>query len=142
MDNEKKKIASIMKELSNFAFLGTIDENAPKIRPVSPIVDDEMNIWVATFSNSRKVKQIKNNNNICLAFVKYPSGDKSVIVSGKAEIIDDNEEKKKVWGISQYNFGEYFKSEDDENFCLIKIIPEVIEWWENWEQGRKIYKPD
>ncbi len=77
-DNDKKKIIGIMKELSNFSFLGTIDENAPKIKPVSPIVDDEMNIWVATFSNSRKVKQIKKNNNISLAFVQYPSGDKTV----------------------------------------------------------------
>ncbi len=65
---------------------------------------------------------------------------KLFFVSGKAEIIEDIEEKKKVWKISRFNLGEYFKSVDDENFCLLRIIPEIIEWWENWEDGRKIYK--
>lgn len=66
---DKEKIVAIMKETCLFAFLATSDGDQPQVRPVSPIVEDDMSIWVATFSDSRKVKQIKENPKICLASV-------------------------------------------------------------------------
>ncbi len=85
-----------MKETCLFAFLATTDGDQPQVCTVLPIVGDDLSIWVATFANSRKTKQIRQNPKICLAFVQHPSGDKTEIVTGEAEIVDNIEEKKRV----------------------------------------------
>lgn len=139
--SDKEKIVAIMKETCLFAFLATVDDNQPRVRPVSPIIEDALSIWVATLANSRKVKQIKQNSKICLAFVQHPSGDKTAIVTGEAEIVDNIEQKKRVWKIAPYDLSLYFKTPESAEYCLLKIKPNRIEWWDNWEGGRKVYIP-
>ena len=48
------KIVSIMKASSLPAYLATVEGDEPRVRPVTPIVEDDMSIWVATFATSRK----------------------------------------------------------------------------------------
>lgn len=102
---DKEKIVAIMKNTCLHAYLATSDGDQPRVRPVSPIVEEDMSIWVTTFSTSRKIKQIKQNPKICLAFVTQPNGDKAAIVIGEAEIITDRENKKKcgIWRLLIYS---------------------------------------
>jgi general stress protein 26 len=140
--SDKQKLIDIMRECCLFAFLATSDGDQPQVRPVTPIVEDDMSIWVATFSDSRKVKQIKQNPKVCLSFVKHPSGDKTAIIVGEAEITKDLELKKRVWKLSPYDMSQYWpEGPESEKFCLLKIIPNKIEWWDSWESGRNIYEP-
>ena len=140
--SDKQKIVAIMKETCLFVFLATSDGDQPRVRPVTPIVEDDMSVWVATFSDSRKVKQIKQNPKVCLSFVQHPSGDKTVIVIGEAQITDDLEQKKRVWKLSPYDMSQYWpEGPESEKFCLLKINPKKIEWWDSWEGGRRIYEP-
>ena len=140
--SDKKKIVDIMKECCLFAFLATSDGDQPQVRPVSPMVEDDLSIWVATFASSRKVKQINQNPKICLSFVQHPSGDKSAIIFGKAEVIGDMVQKKRVWNLAPYDISQHFpEGPESKEFCLLRINPRKIEWWESWEGGRKIYKP-
>ena len=140
--SDKQKIVAIMKENSLHAYLGTCDDGEPRVRPVSPIIEDNMSIWVTTFGTSRKVKQIQRNPKICLAFVELPSGDKSAIVIGEAKIIADLEEKKRVWKLATFDLSQFFPNgpESDE-FCLLKIIIKKIEWRDSWTSKVKIYEP-
>lgn len=139
--SEKEKMVAIMKENSLHAYLATCDGDQPRVRPVSPIVEDDMSIWVTTFSNSRKVKQIRQDPKICLAFVEQPEGNKSAFVIGRAEIIPDLEEKKRVWQLASFDLSRHFpKGPESEEFCVLKIVIQKIEWWDNWETGRKIYE--
>lgn len=140
--SEKQKIVAIMKENSLHAYLATCDGNQPMVRPVSPIVEDNMSIWVTTFSNSRKVKQIEQNPRICLAFVEQPQGDKSAFVIGEANIIPDLEDKKRVWNLATFDLSRHFpKGPDSSEFCLLKIVIKKIEWWDSWESRTKVYGP-
>jgi general stress protein 26 len=140
--HDKKKIVDIMKETCLFAFLATADGDQPAVRPVTPIVEDDMSIWVATFTGSRKVKQIGQNPKVCLSFVQHPSGDKSAIIFGGAEVVEDKEQKKRIWKLAPYDIGQHFpEGPESKDYCLLKINPKRIEWWENWEGGRKIYEP-
>ncbi len=50
-----QKIVAIMKENSLHAYLATCDGDQPRVRPVSPIVEDNMSIRVATYTTSRPV---------------------------------------------------------------------------------------
>jgi general stress protein 26 len=131
-----------MKENSLHAYLATIDDDQPFVRPVSPIVEDAMTIWVTTFSTSRKVSHIRNNPKICLAFVEQPQGDKAAFVFGEAHIISDIEKKKKVWQLANFDLSQHFPNgPESKEFYLLKINPKRIEWRDNWEAGNKIFEP-
>ncbi|MEA3474972.1 MAG: pyridoxamine 5'-phosphate oxidase family protein [Candidatus Cloacimonadota bacterium] len=89
--SDKQKMITIMKENSLHAYLATCDEDQPRVRPVSPMVEDNLSVWVTTYRSSRKLKQMRQNPNICLAFVEQPRGDKAAILIGEAKIIQDLE---------------------------------------------------
>ncbi|MDI6739002.1 MAG: pyridoxamine 5'-phosphate oxidase family protein, partial [Candidatus Edwardsbacteria bacterium] len=103
---DKQKIAAIMRENSLHAYLATCDGDQPWVRPVSPIVEDDMTVWVTTFGNSRKVNQVRMNPKICLAFVEQPRGDKTAIVFGEALAIIDPDEKKRVWKLATFDLSQ------------------------------------
>ena len=138
---EEKRIVSIMKENCSHSYLATCDGDQPRVRPVSPIVEDDMSIWVTTGSSSRKVKQLRENPKLCLSFVEHPIGDKAVMVIGEARIIPDIKEKKRVWKLASFDLYEYFPDgPDSDEFCLLKIAIKRIEWREKWIDGERIYK--
>lgn len=142
MNSDKQKIVSIMKENSLHAYFATCDGDQPRVRPVSPIVEDDMSIWIATFSTSRKVTHIRKNPKVCLAFVEQPRGDKAVTVIGKAEIIENSEEKKRVWERAPFDLSEYFPDGvKSAEFCLLKIAIDKIEWRDSWTSKLQVYEP-
>jgi general stress protein 26 len=140
--SDEQKIVSIMKDNSLHAYLATCDGDQPRVRPVSPIVEDDMSIWVTTGGTSRKVKQLRQNPKICLAFVEQPNGDKAAIVIGEARIIPDMAEKERVWKLASFDLWQYFpKGPDSDDFCLLKIIAKRIEWRDSWTGKLNIYEP-
>ena len=140
--SEEQKIVSIMKDNFLHASLATCDGDQPRVRTVSPIVEDDMSMWVTTRSTSRKVKQLRENPKICLAFVEPPDGDKAAIVIGEARIIPDIEKRKRVWKLAPFDLYEHFPNgPDSDDFCLLKIVIKRIEWRDSWVDGAKIYEP-
>jgi len=142
MNSEKQKIVTIMKANSLHAYLATCDGDQPIVRPVSPIIEDDMSIWVTTFCTSRKMEQIRRNPKICLTFVEQPHGDKAAVVIGEAEMTSDLQKKKRVWKLAPFDLSQHFpKGPESEKFCLLKIIVKKVEWRDSWEGGTRIYKP-
>jgi len=142
MNPKKEKIVAIMKENSPHAYLATCEDDQTRVRPVSPIVEDNMSIWITTFCSSRKVKQIKQNPKVCLAFVEHPQGDKAATVIGKTEIVPDMEQKRRVWNLATFNLLEYFpEGTESDEYCLLKITIEKIEWRDSWTSESKTYEP-
>lgn len=140
--SDKQRIVDIMKQTNLFAFLATGDGDQPRVRPVAPIVEDDMSIWVATSAKSRKVKQMKQNPKISLAFVRHPEGEKAATVIGEAEIVADMEKKKRIWGLAPYDLSQYFPNgPESEDYCVLKINVSKIEWWEDFGSGTKTYEP-
>lgn len=139
---DKEKIVAIMKANAPFAFLATCDGNQPRVRPVSPIVEDDLEVWVTTFCSSRKVKQIKENRRVCLSFVEHPQGNKAATVIGKCEMVPDMEEKKRIWELADFDLKQYFpEGVESKEYCLLKVSVDKIEWWENGESGTQVYEP-
>ncbi len=140
--SDKEKIVAIMKKASSFAFLATCDSGQPRVRPVSPMVEDDMSVWVATSGKSRKVQQIKKDPRMSLAFVVHPQGDKAATIIGEAEIVEDMEQKKRVWGLASYDPTQFWpEGPGSKDYCVLKINVKQIEWWEDWETGMKTYEP-
>jgi len=140
--SDKEKIVKIMKDNCLHAYLATCDGDQPFVRPVSPIIEDDMTIWVTTFCTSRKVRHVQDNPRICLAFVEQPSGDKAAVVFGKAHMVPDLEMKRRVWNLASFDLTQHFpEAPDCREFGLLRIIPERVQWRDSWEAGNKIYKP-
>lgn len=140
--SDEQKIVSIMKENCLHAYLATSDGDQPRVRTVSPIVEDDMSMWITTRSTSRKVKQLRENPKICLAFVELPDGEKAAIVIGEAQIIPDIEKKKRVWNLAPFDLYEHFPDgPDSSDFCLLKIVIRRIEWRDSGIGGPKILEP-
>ena len=139
---DEQKIVSIMKDNYLHANLATCDGDQPRVRIVSPVIENDMSIWVTTRSTSRKVKQLRENPKICLAFVERPDGDKAVTVIGEAEVIPDIEKKKRVWKLAPFDLYEHFPNgPESDDFCLLKIAINKIEWREIGTGAVKIYEP-
>ena len=140
--SDEQKIVSIMRDNYLHANLATCDGDQPRVRIVSPVVEDDMSIWVTTRSTSRKVKQLRENPKICLAFVEPPEGDKSVTVIGEALMIPDIEKKRRVWKLAPFDLYEHFPDgPDSDDFCLLKIMVNRIEWREIGTGALKIHEP-
>ncbi|MCP4673595.1 MAG: pyridoxamine 5'-phosphate oxidase family protein, partial [Desulfobacula sp.] len=82
--------ARLMLKQSKYCILITNNEKqCPSARMVQPIVDfNTFTIWLGTNPNLRKIKEIKKNPHVTLAF----SNDKehaNLILYGKADIIHD-----------------------------------------------------
>ena len=140
--SEEQKIVSIMRDNYLYANLATCDGDQPRVRIVSPVVEDDMSIWVTTRSTSRKVKQLRENPKICLAFVEPPEGDKSVTVIGEAQIVPDLDKRRRVWKLAPFDLYEHFPGgPDSDDFCLLKIVVKKIEWREVGTGALKIHEP-
>jgi general stress protein 26 len=136
------KIVEIMRANSLHAYLATVEGDQPIVRPVSPIVEDDMSIWVTTYSGSRKVKQLNVNPKLCLAFVEQPNGDKAAIVLGEARIITDMDEKKRVWGLAKFDMSVHFPGGPESgDFCVLKVDVKRVEWRDSWKGGVNVYEP-
>jgi len=138
---DKKKILAIMKKTCMHAFLATVDGSQPRVRSVSPIIGDDLSIWISSFINARKVKQVKRNAKVCLHFAKQPDGSMIATVNGTAKIVRNLKDKKRVWKMAKFDLANYFPDgPSSKNFCLLRIVPKVIEWWDTWKSGRKTTK--
>jgi len=86
---------------------------------------NDMVIWYATGSQSRKIAEIENNPAVSVFFYR-PTDHSGVSAMGRAEIVKDDETRKKMW---QDAWSAYWKEgPTDPGYCLIKIIPKKIEY--------------
>jgi len=140
--SDKQRIVAIMKGNSLHAYLATCDADQPRVRPVSPIIEDDMSIWVTTYRTSRKVKQIQQNPKICLAFVEQPRGDKAAIIIGEAEMSTSLDEKERVWKLAAFDLREHFPNgPQSDEFCVLRIAIKKIEWRDSWTSKARVYEP-
>lgn len=77
------------------SFMATVEGNKPHVRGMGIYKADEDGIIIQTWTLKDIHKQVVNNPEVELCFNNFESGIQ-VRVSGKAEIIDDLELKKKV----------------------------------------------
>ena len=128
-----EKLANLKKEVwgqfehTQNVFLATASGKKPRVRPVTLIYFNDR-FWVTTGTNSAKIKQIKENQNIefCMLFKE---GEYNGYIRGRglANIIEDSETKKMIAESTSF-FKNYWKSADDPNYALLEIVVKEIEY--------------
>ncbi|HCM60551.1 MAG TPA: hypothetical protein DIS74_09295 [Bacteroidales bacterium] len=109
---------------TTYCGLATVDSSGqPQVRTMNPFpVMEDLVIWFGTTRSSRKVREIRENPMVSVYFANHLVAKGYVTINGSALVIDDKEllvkMKREYWnGIPGWQ----------ENFVLIKIIPETIE---------------
>ena len=113
----------IIKEAGTCVLITLDAESNPMARIMDPFPpESDFTVWFGTKTQSRKVKQIKNNSTVTLY---YQDSDASgyVVIHGNAQIVEDQKEKEKRWK----DAWEAFYPNNKEGYLLIKVSPKWME---------------
>ncbi len=99
------------------------EEGRAQVRTVNPFPpEDDMAVWIATGTQTRKVQQIRHNAQVTLYYADHSKAAGFVSIRGKALLVDDRAEMiKRKRGYWDSVFPEF------KNLILIKVIPEHLE---------------
>jgi len=127
MSQLKEKILSKVNKPTLSALATITEDGKPWVRYVTPMADENLTFWMATFIHSRKVAQIRKNPEVHLTVgvSDMETAESYIQVQGKAEILTDTETKRAVWYDHLKNI---FSGPDDPNYCVCKITPYRIEY--------------
>lgn len=128
MENEilKNKIVDVLKR-SVLAAVATVKDGKPWVRYMVVMQGNGLTLWTTTFAQSRKIQDIKKNNNIDLII----GGDEKnfrapyLNIRATAEVFTDIATKKLFWNDMLKS---YYSGPDDPNLAIIVISPQVIEY--------------
>ncbi|AFS82873.1 pyridoxamine 5'-phosphate oxidase family protein [Candidatus Nitrosopumilus sediminis] len=112
------------------ARIATSHNDIPHVKPVS-FVKINNSIIIATDYDTRTYTNIKFNRNVGIVIDIYKSGNhKAVCIQGKAEIIENGEEFKKIYEIFFKKFQWVRDDPWNENEApFLKIVPTTkISW--------------
>ncbi len=107
-----------------YCALITLDEEGrPVARTMNPFPpEDDMTVWIATSTLTRKVQQIRHDPRVTLYYADHSKATGFVAISGHAVLVDDRAEmikrKRAYWDQAFPGF---------KNLVLIKVIPERMD---------------
>ncbi|MDR0755444.1 MAG: pyridoxamine 5'-phosphate oxidase family protein [Puniceicoccales bacterium] len=126
MKSVKKEIIEVIKARET-VFVSTINlNNFPETRALDNVlnreIDDKLEIYFISDSNSPKVQQFKKNNRA--SSYCYVTGSwKNMILFGNLELVADKSLKDKLW---REEFSQHYKNKngkDDERYGVFKFAP-------------------
>ena len=104
-------------------------EKYPKLKGKAILVDGEtLTIYFTTNTSSRKVRQIRENNNVCLYFV-LPENFKGVSAIGTIEEVTDQTVKEDFWQSDWVMY--YHKGVKDPDYTILKFTSKYMHCWGN-----------
>ena len=124
MNDELRKHALEFMRQRVMCHLATTDGAQPWIRVMQTAqVDDDFTIWFATYSGSRKVRQIVANPRVALS---YWADGTDLRILGRAERIEDSATLAEMWRDEWQKF--FPRGKDDPGYGVIKVRPEMVEY--------------
>lgn len=107
--------------------VATVADNEARVRMVHPTWEGET-LWFATGTGSPKHQQIETNPSVDVQFQVAPPDFVHVLVRGRAEIVSDEAEKKRVWDVIDYDLSQFWSGgATDPNYTLVKVTPSRVE---------------
>ncbi len=120
----KELIKNILEKANHIGYLATIDDGAPRVRPIDMYIGSDDSFLTATFSNSNKLKQLKKCD---LAEICFSDGnDQLVRISGHMIIIADVNTKTEFASLNPHVNND-FQGIDDPYYTLLKLEPTKVE---------------
>ncbi len=131
---DRAKVLAAAREIMTaqpYCALVTLDETGmAQIRTMNPFPPDEqLVVWMATNTNSRKVQHIRRDARVSLYYADHAKAAGYVAIVGRAVLVDDMKEilkrKRDYWDSAFPGL---------KNLVLVKVIPERLDVV-NYKQG-------
>lgn len=123
------ELAKEVMQKAKFPMLATIDDEQPRVRPVSPVRVDGFTVYVANLASYRKTGQIARNPRVEMCYLD-PDHDQ-VRITGRAEVVTDRELIADIWKSNRL-LGHYLGSMDNPEFVLYRIVPNQVTFMREW----------
>lgn len=110
--------------LSNWAHIATVGRDGkPDVVPVWPAWHHDT-LWISTFVDSVKVRNIGHNPSVALHWQVDESGD-GVEVWGEATVHTDLDTKRRLWtGVFSYNLDDFLPGgPESPQACFVAVRP-------------------
>ena len=122
----KNKIVELISR-PQLAAVATTKDGKPWARYMILIGEPDLTLYTTTFSNARKVQQIKKDNNVHVVIGGELENFKNphINIQATAQVVTDIEIKKKHWN---EHLEQFFSGPEDPNFSVLKISPQTIEY--------------
>lgn len=122
----KKTILDFVGSYQYSNLITVAEDGTPRGRMMAHLaLKDDMIIWYATGSQSRKVAEIEKNPAASVFFYR-PTDHSGVSALGRAEVVKDDETRKKMWQDKWSAF--WREGATDSRYCLVKVTPKKIEY--------------
>lgn len=107
--------------------LATASPQGPRVRMVHPTWEGRT-LWFATGTTSPKVAQLGADPRVDIQFQVAPPDFVHVLVRGRAHVVRDEAEKKRVWDVIDYDLSQFWRGgPTDPGYTLVRIDPERVE---------------
>ncbi len=125
--SDQAKVWELIKD-AHTALLITVDEDgALQARPMGCLQKQfDGTLWFLTFRQSLKLRQIRDDDRVLVAYVK-PEKYEYVAISGRAKIVEDKEKLKQLWfeGLRVW----FPSGSDDPELALLAVEVEKADYW-------------
>tara|TARA_R110002049_G_scaffold305056_1_gene501021 strand:+ start:69818 stop:70300 length:483 start_codon:yes stop_codon:yes gene_type:complete len=125
--DKKEKLIDLIEDFDNAMLVTHGNDEGLQARPMA-IADATENgeIWFITDRNSGKIAEIESNPEVG---VTMQSGNRFVMLSGTARVVDDQAKIESLW---KEVWKVWFpKGKSDPAITLIHVVPSAGEYWDN-----------
>lgn len=126
MAGRRPTLVASMWKLS--ALLITVGEDgALQARPMGCLQEQfDGTLWFLTFRHSSKLRQIREDDRVLVAYVK-PEKYEYVAISGRAKMVEDQRKLKELWfeGLRVW----FTKGPDDPELAILEVEVEKADYW-------------
>jgi general stress protein 26 len=123
-----ERAAAIVKNVK-FPMLATIDQDQPRVRPVSPVRTDGYTVYVANLKPYGKTADIAANPKVELCYID--SEHNQVRITGNAEVLSDRKLLEEIWNSNRL-LQHYLGSIDNPMLIVYKISPTRVRYMLEW----------
>lgn len=123
------ELARAVVQADRFPHLATIDQDQPRLRPVSPVRTDGFVVYVANLRPYGKTAEIAANPKVELCYLNDQHDQ--VRLTGVAEIVSDRGLLQEIWDANPL-LRQYLGSLDNPLLIVYRIVPNRVRYMKEW----------
>ena len=112
-----------------FPHLATVDDDQPRLRPVSPVKTDRFTVYVANLRSYHKTVEIAANPQVELCYMD--AGHDQVRITGIARVVTDRAVLEEIWNTNPL-LRQYLGSVDNPELIVYQIRPTRVRYMKEW----------
>jgi general stress protein 26 len=127
--NKLLDLALAVVQADRFPYLATIDDDQPRLRPVSPVKTDRFTVYVANLRSYHKTAEIRANPKVELCYLN--DHHDQVRITGVAEVVTDRELLQQIWDANPL-LRQYLGRIDNPELIVYRIRPTQVRYMREW----------